>query len=242
MGEKSKARAGYTLNTDMAPIFDPTEFFEKSAYFASQGRGLFTIPALPPLVLTGNDSDREEQPPGLRFRTGAPGDSFIGMAEDLLRRGLVAKSVNAPGSALATFEEFSYIGPTRKQAHTQIFGPLGIDFYLMGQTPEEAQALYYTFMKWHEFIAGAVYRSNEVDRVPRSDSTFFAIQYYDNYTTTAEFKVFSPQSEETPIIHNKYFEIYPQNVGQLSTSWESQDAPMTLSVEFEFYYMQSGLR
>ena len=45
----------------------------------------------------------------------------------------------------------------------------------------------------------------------------------------------------TPVIHNKYFEIYPQAIGGLNTSWESQDAPMTLSVTFEYFYTRSIL-
>lgn len=109
----------------------------------------------------------------------------------------------------------------------------------------EAQSLHYTFMRWHQLMAGARYSSSG-DKTPLSDSTFFAIEYYDNYITDAEFKVFSPWGTKsdnvslpTPIIWNKYYEIYPQSIGQLSTSWDNSDAPLTLSVEFEFYYMQS---
>ena len=76
----------------------------------------------------------------------------------------------------------------------------------------------------------------------------FAIEYYDNYVSEAELKLFSPMvnptnvdKEPTPIIHNKYFEIYPQAIGGLNTSWESQDAPMTLSVTFEYFYTRSIL-
>ena len=227
----------------MANIFNPQEFFDKTGHYASQGRGLFTLVTLP-AVLGGTGLD------------GAP--SFIKLRDEekvaikigweLLSTGIMAKSAQTPGHNLATFEEFSFSGPTRKHAHTQLFGPLTVEFFMMGQTPEEARSIYQTFVLWHEAIAGAQWRPGEADRTPVSDSTLFAVEYYDNYVSNAELKIFSPmidpigiEKKPTPIIHNKYFEIYPQAIGGLNTSWESQDAPMTLSVTFEYFYTRSIL-
>lgn len=207
------------------PIIDPNAFFEKTAQYASQGRGVFTL-TRPPDVFGSARKMTEE----------------INMGWQLLQTGLVAKSITSPSSSLATFEEFSYIGPTRKQPHTQIFGPIGVEFYLMGKNVKEAQSIYKTFLMWHEYIVGPKFPSNTSDRSVRSDSTFYAIEYYDRYVTDAEFTVQSTWGGDaisTPIIHNKYYELYPQSVGQISTSWDSPDSPLTLSVDFEFYYMQS---
>jgi hypothetical protein len=219
----------------LAPAkFGSQEFFEKTAFYGSQGRGLFTIPKLPPIV---------PQPPssstGTTFKSGTGESVYVELAKELLKSGLVAKTVSSPSSTLATFEEFSYIGPTRKHPHTQIFGPITVEFYLMGKDPEEAQSLYHTFLLWHEYIAGP--RFDSTNTSPRSDSTYYAIEYYDQYVADAEFAVYSPQDPTKAIIHNKYYELYPRSVGGIQTSWESQDAPLTLSVEFEFYYMQSQL-
>jgi hypothetical protein len=208
----------------MANIFDPQEFFSKTAYYGSQGRGLFTLTQPPPVLQ--------------RLRQ----NELVGMGWDLLSTGLVAKSINIAGYTLATFDEFSYIGPTRKHAHTQIFGPMTVEFLLMGQTLQEAQALHHTFLMWQQEIAGPRFGANEADRGARSDSTFFGIEYYDDYTSTAEVKIYSPQNPNTPIIWNQYQEIYPQALGGLSTSWESADAPLTLSVTFEFFHTNSLIR
>lgn len=216
----------------MANIFDPQKFFESTAYYASQGRSLFTF-GEPPAVLGGLRTDKNPTESGL--------NDFIKMGWEILQGGLMARAVDPSGYSLATYEEFSYIGPTRKHPHTQIFGPIKVDFLLAGKTIQESQALLETFLTWHEKIAGPRFSQNEADKIPRSDSTGFAIEYYDNFTTTAELKVYSPQDSTTPIIWNQYLEIYPQALSGLSTAWESSDAPLTLSVTFEFFYTTSLL-
>lgn len=231
----------------MANIFNPQEFFDKTGHYASQGRGLFTLGALPSVLLTGDGITRP--PTVTNFSAGVDTASIIEIGWRLLSQGIMAKSVQTPGHNLATFEEFSFSGPTRKHAHTQIFGPLTVEFFMMGKTPLEARAIYETFVLWHEGIAGARWGDNEVDKVPVSDSTLFALEYYDDYVCpTADFKIFSPMidpagvdKEPTPIIHHRFYEIYPQAIGGLNTSWESQDAPMTFSVTFEYYYTRSVL-
>lgn len=209
--------------------FNPQEFFIKTAHYASQGRGLFKL-TKPVPVLTNQGS-------------------LVDMGWSLLSSGIVAKSVSMPGYNLATFEEFSYIGPTRKHAHTQIFGSITVEFLLIGSSLEEAKAVYHTFLVWQEKIAGARWGANESDRGAVSDSTFFAIEYYDDYVSEADVQVFpptiSPKGADTlpsPIIHNKYREIYPQALGGLTTSWDSQDSPLSLSVTFEFFHTNSQIR
>lgn len=208
--------------------FDPQEFFQKTAYYGSQGRGLFTLDNIPNKVKES-------------IRAGEDVVDAVDGPTGLLTTGLVAKTISSPSSSLATFEEFSYIGPTRKHPHTQIFGPITVEFYLMGSSITEARAIYLTFLRWQEAIAGPRFPTNSGDRGVRSDSTYYSIEYYDDYVTNAEFAVYSPQDLSNPIIHNKYYEIYPRSVNGIQTSWDSQDAPLTLSVEFEFYYMQSRL-
>ena len=236
----------------MANIFNPEEFFLNTVHYASQGRGQFTLGALPSVLAkgAGNLPSREflAGQEGSLVLSGMSAESIIAIGGRLLSQGIMAKSVQTPGHNLATFEEFSFSGPTRKHAHTQIFGPLTVEFFMMGQTPEESRSIYQTFVLWHEAIAGAQWRPGEADRTPVSDSTLFAVEYYDNYVSNAELKIFSPmidpngaETVPTPVIHNKYFEIYPQAIGGLNTSWESQDAPMTLSVTFEYFYTRSIL-
>jgi hypothetical protein len=208
----------------MANLFDPNAFFQKTAYYASQGRGVFKLNAVPGVLQ-------------------AAGITANSPTWALCANGLMAKSVSTPGYSLATFEEFSYIGPTRKHAHTQIFGPLTIEFFLMGQTPQEAESIFNIFTLWQEKIAGARWGANEAAQGSRSDSTFFAIEYYDNYHTDATFEIYSPHispggidKEINPIISVKYFEVWPQAIGGFNTSWESQDTPATLSVTFEYFH------
>lgn len=205
--------------------FNPQAFFDKAAYYASQGRSLFTLNNIPKVL---------ENKGGL-VQTGW---NLVSTGEN---GGLMAKSINMAGYNLATFEEFSYIGPTRKHPHTQLFGPMTVEFLLMGASINEARALHYMFLTWQKEIAGARFGTNETDKIARSDSTFFAIEYYDNYVSEAEVKVYSPQDPASPIIWNHYQEIYPQALGELSTSWESPDAPLSLSVTFEYFHTSSKI-
>lgn len=214
----------------MANIFDPQAFFDKTGHFASQGRGLFTLLGPAPKVIKKN--------------------TVTDMGWKLLTSGLMAKSVQTAGHNLATFEPFSFSGPTRAHAHTQMFGPLTVEFFMMGQSRQEASSIYNTFVLWHEGIAGPdtvdAQQLGPGNNDPVSDSTLFSVAYYEDYTSNAELKIFSPIANiggvpTPPVIHNKYFEIYPQAIGGLNTSWESQDAPMTLSVTFEYFYTTSIL-
>jgi len=210
-------------------IFDAQEFFTKTAYYASQGRSLFRLTERPKVLSTNQN------------------DPLVDTGWKLLTTGLMAKSVTLAGYNMATFEEFSYIGPTRKHAHTQLFGPITVEFFLMGQSLLEAQAIHHTFLVWQEKIAGARFASDEVDRGARSDSTFFALAYYDDYVCEAEVEIFAPTVNGTTntlqaVIHNKYREIWPQALGGLSPSWESPDAPLTLSVTFEFFHTNSLIK
>ena len=208
----------------MAPIkdFDPQAFFDKTAYYASQGRGLFRLTEKPPVLQNQG--------------------SLVDMGWELVTDGLMAKSINMAGYNLATFEEFSFIGSTRKHPHTQLFGPMTVEFLLMGRTIEEAKAVNHMFLTWLNGIAGPRFGPEEIDRGAQSDVTFFGIEYYDNYKSTAEVKIFSTQTTSTPVIHNQYQEIYPQALGNLSTSWESSDAPLTLSVTFEYFHTRSLIK
>lgn len=201
---------------------NPTEFFRNAKYYPSQGRGEFTISA-PPKVLEGTS-----------FTT-AQG---AWIASHPLATGLFAKSINMPGSNLGTFEDYSLSGPTRKQPHSLLFGPVTVEFYLMGADIPKAQLILDTFVTWQENIVSANYPPG-AGNSPLSalalnpDQHFYALSYYEDYTVDATAKILSPHDET--IIEYKYTGLYPQALSGLSTSWDNQDAPLTLSVTFECY-------
>lgn len=203
-------------------IFDPTEFFTKSAHYASQGRGLFTISRLPHVFDM------------------LPVDRQLIVGKNLLATGVLAKSVTIPAQQLATYEAHAYHGPTFKIAYGQVFDDsLTVEFLLMNDQREFAGALYHTFTKWQALIAGP--EDSSGDYTVHSDSTKFGVRYYEEYCVDADVKIFSPTSDpdgSSPEIHVKYTEVYPITIGSLATSWESADAPLTLSVTFAYHYAQ----
>jgi len=198
----------------VSSLFNPQEFFQSTAYFASKGRGLFTITATPKIFENTND------------------DTILAGLQ-ILKSGISAKQFSIPQQSLATSTEFSYIGPTRKMPYNQQFSDLSIEFLLTNKTKEYCGALYYTLKKWQEQIAGPI-DSNDKDI--SSDITSFGVSYYNEYTTRANAKIFTPSNDIA--INVDFSELYPLYVGALTTSWESDDSPAILPVQFTFHYSQ----
>jgi len=230
MADQPTFRSGVEAFTSVD--IDPSTFFEKAGNYASQGRFQFSLDIGPLIDNKGILS----------------GSAAVATAQNLLSKGLLAKTASVPASTLATYEEFSFSGPTRKHVHSQLFGPLNIEFLLMGSSPIEAAAIHNTFMTWHEKIVSPSNES-DVDKVPKSDVTAFAVEYYDKYVCDrADLKVLSPHygidsSSSNPksqvILAMSFHEIYPIAVGGLSLSWDNEDAPVVLPVTFEYYYMKT---
>lgn len=227
-------------------FFNPQAFFEKTTHYASQARGLFQLTRLPNClpIVTGNaflDSGKLTQ------------------AKNLLTSGIVASGFSLPSFSLNTFDPFSYTGPTKKIAYGQMFNDIDVTFQLMGTTLEEARSLYYFFSKWHEAIAGPVHTQRsgslsgdnpeltDIQYNVISDNTMFSVQYYDNYITDGLLTVYSPNNYNPlatgaravaprKVVQIFLTELYPITILQSALSWESQDAPLQLSVSFTFHY------
>ena len=217
------------------------QFFEKTAHFASLARTKFSINRFPS-CLEKNKLPRLPNTTELIYT-----DDEIEMfdiAKKLLSKGILAKSVTLPQQSLMLDNGFSYGGPTRKHPLGQQFSDIDVEFLLMGSTEQEARSIYFLFSEWQKLIAGPRnIRSNEI---PRSDSTAFAVEYYDNYVAEADITILSPSIKNNfnsnfwggavSVVKNKYSELYPSSIGSIFTSWDSSDTPASLSVTFCYYY------
>lgn len=211
--------------------FNPSGFFNKTEYFASQARGKFTV-VLPPAPVSPGG------PPG-HFLSSST-DALVSTGVTLLEDGLLAKQVSVPSVQLNTYEPTSFMGPTRKHAYGMQFSDLSVEFYLMGKTKDEAYSLYYFMYKWLEGIAGPR-KGTAADEVsdsqmPRSDSTSYDVRYYENYIADAILEFYSPNDSASPIMKIKYSELFPIDISGLQYSWESSDTPLTMSVTFAYHY------
>lgn len=218
--------------------FDPQAFFESTALYASQSRGILCIRGDLPKIFTSSELTTTDK-------------AHVRRGFDLLSQGLHVSQMNIPTQTLAAHENYTTTnGPTRKMPHTQVFQDLSVDFYLMGKTKEDAQSLYHTFVLWHQLIGGGRFGTT-LDRTPDPDATPFAVAYYDDIHVTLEAEIYAPTvdvsavSLETytpiPIVHNKYWHAYPIAIGSLNTGADLPDAPLTLTVTFTFFYCQSIL-
>jgi len=199
--------------------FDTTAFFERTAHYASAGRGQFTLNRLPYVLQAGNAAITD---PAVQARLRNRFSSFdidkIFTAGSILKEGWAAKSITIPQMGLMTHPAYTFSGPTKSMAYLQNFGNLDVEFLMMGKTPDEARSLLYFFSRWQECIAGPRKqqfdfaraftnppnnRVNVTERrqnvqtetdseISTSDSIPFDVEYYDNYTTEAEIQVFSP--------------------------------------------------
>lgn len=210
-------------------LFNTREFFEKTTHFASISRAEFAIRSAPQCL----DENREE----LQKRLTGQERQMLVLGKKLLAKGIVAKSTTIPHQSLITESPFSYGGPTRKHPTVQQFNDIDVEFLLMGATALEARSLYFTLVEWQKTIAGP--RNLLSGDIPRSDSTAFAVEFYDNYVTDAEINIYSPTVDKdrpVPIITNLYSELYPITIGSIFTSWDSTDIPASLNVQFCYYY------
>lgn len=207
------------------------EFFEKTAHFASISRAKFYIRTFPSCLNIEKIQERyNEEELDLIYK-----------AKQLLQTGIVAKSTTLPQQSLIQENGFSYGGPTRKHPVVQQFNDIDVEFLLMGSNVNEARSIYFLFSEWQKLIAGP--RNIRNTEIPRSDSTAYAIEYYDNYIAEAEISIFSPTVSanfetggNVPIITNKYSELYPVSIGSIFTSWDSTDIPASLTITFCYYY------
>ena len=101
----------------------------------------------------------------------------------------------------------------------------------MGQTAPDAKAIYTTFCEWTHNIAGPM-RLEDPDSATARDP--FATRYYNEYVTDAIGTIYSQSGNV--IVSVKFLELYPVSIGQLVTSWESPDAPISFTVTFTYFY------
>ena len=215
------------------------QFFEKTAHFASLARTKFSIKRFPSCL------EKDNLPASSQYTEDER--NMFDIAKRLLSDGILAKSVTLPQQSLMLDNGFSYGGPTRKHPLGQQFSDIDVEFLLMGSTVQEARSIYFLFSEWQKLIAGP--RNIPSNEVPRSDSTAFAVEYYDNYVAEADISIFTPSISDSfkqenfyenggrvSIITNKYSELYPASIGSIFTSWDSTDSPASLSVTFCYYY------
>lgn len=206
----------------MLTSFNPQTFFDQATEYASQSRGHFSC-------TLGN---------GHFLRTAAAGNPELTEGINILSTGIAAKSFSIPSVQLSTYEPVSYNGPTRKFPHTLQFADLQIEFYLMGRTTREANALYHLMFNWLEGIAG----KNFGNGMPSAYEDTFNIRYYETYIAEGEINIYSPNSPDSvngkpkTITRVKFSEMYPTDISGIQTSWESSETPVTLSVTFAYYY------
>ena len=198
-------------------IFNPLQFFEKSAHFVSQGRGLFRLTKIPGVMSTDTIFVDDVYQP----------------AWDLLSNGIVCKSFDIPGQKVATFDH-AFMGPQRKIGYGVLFSDIGVEFLLMNTKREDAACLYRFFIDWQKTIAPPLFDGTIAD-TPVSQDTSFGVEYYDKYVSEAEATIYTPASTE-PAIKVQYTELFPTDVGSLKVGWEQSDAPMTLTINFAYHY------
>ena len=199
------------------------EFFQHTAHYASQARGIFRLTS----------------PNGMTAFIKK--DAKVELGFNLLKSGIITTSTTIPPQQLSTYSAGSFIGPTRKVPYGQIFSDVEVQFLLIGKNPNESSAIYYALTKWQEFIAGPT-KEGQASSV-MSDYTGFAVRYYDDYVTDAKIQVFSPteasdKDTNTPEVEILLTEAFPITIGPLHVAWNNPDAPLSTSVTFAYHYMQ----
>jgi hypothetical protein len=222
--------------------FNPSQFFAKTAQYASSGRGQFCLTKIPDIL----------NPTSNKNLLSSMNADYIDKASTNLMQGWLAKSFTTPMVDLQVHPAFSYSGPTKAMPFGQSCVTFDVEFLIMGQDLAEARSLYYFFHRWQEGICGPRRSPNpqnnsfaeQDDELSQSDTIAFDVQYYDHYTADAELRIYSPNASDQKanpesVIAIKFTELYPKSITQLNVSWENGDSPLTFYVQFAFYYAKA---
>ena len=201
---------------------DPSQLFDHTRFFPTQARTTFQI-VTPPLWVEQLDQQAI-------FTTSEKSDIRRMFDErGPLRTGLNAHIQTIAPQQVGTTTHAFY-GPPRKHPHTILYSDLEISFLLMGQHIDDARALRRCFVCWQEYMAG-----RRDTAIPRSDTTAYAVEYYDNFVSEVEVLNYDSGLVERPLIRTRFSEVFPISVGGLQTSWSSPNDPMSMSVTFAFF-------
>ncbi len=224
--------------------FDPNEFFQRAALYPSSARGQFTLNTLPEVLkdvdifISNQGRNNNEFTVGERINA-----SHIQLGITQLQQGLTAYTGTVAPQTMATSDNFSYTGPGRKMPYNISYSDLEISFYLMGKTLEEAGSLYRTLTFWQEQIAGYRKRNSTATytNAPKGSytSTFFSIEYYENFVGEAELNIYHQSNPTVPVNKWRYYELYPIAIGAMPYDWGNQDQPMVLPVTFTYHYVNA---
>lgn len=206
------------------PDISPQQFFRKASSFVSQARGTFTIINNFSFVETINRSTGYTPKIQESIKNGFK----------LLNEGILAKSVNIPGQQFARFSSTLLAGPERQMPHQIMMNDLDIEFYLVGETSRNAADLYTALRAWQKYIVGPQITPTNSNPVIMSDSTIFAVNYYDEFVQDAQVKLYGPDNQQN--LDMTFYEVYPLTIGGIQTAWDGQDAPATLSATFSYFY------
>ena len=150
--------------------------------------------------------------------------------------GLLCNQASLPTSSLATANVTgAYTGITEKFAHSRIFVPITLSFYV----DDEYKVIKF-LEHWMEYTAGGTHSpAGRIGPITQNKSNYFIrMQYPDDYRME-ETKIIKFERDYNNSLEYTFFNLFPQNIGAIQVGYE-QSKILTASATFEYTRYVSG--
>tara|TARA_B100000900_G_scaffold107167_2_gene89160 strand:- start:11074 stop:11916 length:843 start_codon:yes stop_codon:yes gene_type:complete len=150
--------------------------------------------------------------------------------------GLLCNQAQLPFTSLATANVTgAYTGITEKFAHSRIFTPITLSFYV----DKDYKVLKF-LEHWMEYTAGGTHApEGRVGRINQNNTNYFIrMQYPDDYRMQ-ETKIMKFERDYDNSLEYTFFDLFPQNVASIQVGYEGSKI-LTASATFEYTRYVSG--
>lgn len=146
--------------------------------------------------------------------------------------GLLCYTAQLPTSQMATAEVSNYIGITEKFAHTRIYSPITLEFYV------DSKYKTVKFLEhWVDFIASGSHNnmglSGENTQVNQNVTNYFMRMQYPQYYKTNTTKIFKFDRDYKNFLEYNFVGLFPLNMSSIQVAYNSASI-LTASMTFQY--------
>lgn len=151
------------------------------------------------------------------------------IAEDI---GLLCYTASLPTSSLAAAEVINYTGISEKFAHTRLYTPITLEFYV-----DKKYKTVKFLEHWIDFIASGSHNnlglSGENPQINQNITNYFIRMQYPQYYKTNTTKIFKFDRDYKNFLEYNFVGLFPMNFSSIQVSYNSSNV-LTASMTFQY--------
>lgn len=151
------------------------------------------------------------------------------VAEDV---GLLCYSAQLPTSYLAAAEVINYVGITEKFAHTRLYTPITLEFYV-----DKKYKTVKFLEHWMDFIASGSHNNmglaGENPQINQNITNYFIRMQYPQYYKTNTSKIFKFDRDYKNFLEYNFVGLFPMNLSTIQVGYNASNI-LTASMTFQY--------